>query len=536
MDSGLPPLTPALEARLAALPLAAQVGMLIAGRIWGDLDAEYEATVRACHLGGVVLFADNIGTPDETRALTARVQELCALPGLPAIVAVDQEGGRVRRLRDPAVAFPSAMAVGATGDPAHAARWGHATARELRALGLNMDFAPVLDVNNNPDNPVIGTRSYGEDPAAVARFGVAALAGLRAGGVAATGKHFPGHGDTGTDSHLDLPQIAGDPDRLRAVELPPFRAAIAAGIPAIMTSHIVFPALDPDGLPATLSRRILTGLLRDELGFEGVIVSDAMNMRAIADRWGVVDGSTRFIAAGGDLVEPLGDERAVHAAIVAATESERIPRAQIAASVRRVARLRAWLAAGEAAAPADPEWLGAAEHRAWATAIARDALTLLRDDAGLLPLRPDARLAVLEFLQQPAYLAPGDRPAVSPLAAALAPRFPRLTSATLDGVAPTEDDLAAARAAAAAADLILLGTRAANRLPAQAAAIAAIRAWGPPIVAVALADPYDSRAYPALPTALATYGADPAMLDALGAALLGELTPRGRPPVTIAGS
>jgi len=529
-DFTLPPLTPATEATLDTLPLAARVGMLIAGRIWGDLDAAYAATMRECHLGGVVLFADNIGTPDETRALTARIQELCALPGLPALVAVDQEGGRVRRLRDPATAFPSAMAVGATGDPAHAERWGRATARELRALGLNMDFAPVLDVNNNPANPVIGTRSYGERAAAVARFGVAALAGLRAGGVAATGKHFPGHGDTSTDSHLALPQIAGDLDRLRAVELPPFRAAIAAGIPAIMSSHIVFPALDPDGLPGTLSRRILTGLLRDELGFDGVIVSDAMNMRAIADRWGVVDGSVRFIAAGGDLVEPLGDERAVHAALVAAVEGGRIPQAQIAASVRRVARLRAWLAAQPSA---DATSLGAAEHRGWATAIARDALTLLRDDAGLLPLPTDARLAVLEFLQQPAYLAASDRPTVSPLAAALHTRFPRLTSATLAGVAPTADDLAAARAATAGADLILLGTRGANRLPAQAAAIAAIRDWGLPLIAVALADPYDTRAYPTLPTALATYGADPAMLDALGAALLGELTPRGRLPVTV---
>ena len=528
----LPPLTPALEAQLAALPLAAQVGMLIAGRIWGDLDAEYEATMRACHLGGVVLFADNIGTPDETRALTARIQERCALPGLPALVAVDQEGGRVRRLKDPATAFPSVMAVGATGDPAHAERWGRATARELRALGLNFDFAPVLDVNNNPANPVIGTRSYGEDPAAVSRFGVAALAGLRAGGVAATGKHFPGHGDTGTDSHLDLPQITGDLDRLLAVELPPFRAAIVAGIPAIMSSHIVFPALDPDGLPGTLSRRIRVGRRRDELGFAGVIVSDAMNMRAIADRWGVVEGSLRFIEAGGDLVEPLGDERAIHAAIVAAVESGRIPAAQLAASVRRVARLRAWLAMQ---GPDDPAWLGAAEHQGWATAIARDALTLLRDDAALLPLRPATRLAILEFLQQPAYLAPGERPALSPLAAALGGRFPHATSATLDGIAPTKNDLAAARAATVGADAILLGTRAANRLPAQAAAIAAIREWGLPIVAVALADPYDTRAYPTLPTALATYGADPAMLEALGAALVGELTPRGRLPVTVDG-
>lgn len=531
MDTAaLPPLTPALEAQLAALPLAAQVGMLIAGRIWGPLDAEYEAVLRDCHLGGVVLFADNIGTPEKTRALTARIQELCALPGLPALIAVDQEGGRVRRLKDPATAFPSAMAVGATGDAAHAERWGLATARELRALGLNLDFAPILDVNNNPGNPVIGTRSYGEDPTAVARFGLAALTGLRTGGVAATGKHFPGHGDTAIDSHLDLPTIAGDLDRLRAIELPPFRTAIVAGIPAIMSSHIVFPALDPGGLPGTLSRRILTDLLRDELSFDGVIVSDAMDMRAIADRWGVVEGSVRFIAAGGDLVEPLGGERAVHAALVDAVETGRIPAMQLAASIRRVARLRAWLAMQ---GPAEPTWLGAAEHRAWAAAIARAALTLLRDDAGLLPLNQDVRLAVLEFFQQPAYLALSDRPTASPLAEALRPRFPHVVGATLDGTTPATADLDATRASVAGADVVIIGTRAANRLPGQAAAIATIRAWDKPTIAVALADPYDALAYPALPTVLATYGSDPAMLDALGAALAGEFAPRGRLPVTV---
>src|SRR4051794_18529966 len=258
----------ALDAFVSSLSLEAQIGQLIAARVWGTaLDEETAALMRDCQLGGAVLFADNIGTPEETRALTAQIQEACGRPGLPAIISADQGGGGVQRLKPPAPSFPSAMAVGATGSTEHARHWGLATGRELRALGLNMDFAPVLDVNNNPQNPVIGTRSYGERPEEVARLGVAAFRGLQEAGVVATGKHFPGHGDTGLDSHYDLPQIEGDLERLRAVELPPFRAAIAAGIPAIMTTHIVFPALDPDGLPGTLSPRILNGLLRDELGF-----------------------------------------------------------------------------------------------------------------------------------------------------------------------------------------------------------------------------------------------------------------------------
>ncbi|HEY8602495.1 MAG TPA: beta-N-acetylhexosaminidase [Thermomicrobiales bacterium] len=520
-----------IHADLTTLPLAAQVGQLIAAKVHGPvLDAEDEALLRECRLGGVVLFADNIGTPEETRALTARIQALCGQPGLPAIIAVDQEGGRVQRLHPPATSFPSAMAIGATGDPEHAHRWGLATARELRALGITMNFAPTLDVNNNPGNPVIGTRSFGERPAEVARFGLAAAAGLREGGMAATGKHFPGHGDTALDSHYALPTIAGGRERLDAIELPPFRAAIAAGIPAIMSSHIVFPDLDPDGLPCTLSPRLLTGLLREELGFQGVIVSDAMNMQAIADRWGVADGAVRFIAAGGDLVEPIGEERAVHAAILAAVERGRIPAARLTDALRRVATLRAWL---KAQGPADSAWLGATEHRAWAATIARDAVTLLRDDAGLLPIRRDARIAVLELFHQWTFLNTAERPERGPLQEALAPHFPHLTGAVLDGQNPAADEIAAARALAADAEIIVLGTRATNRFPAQAAFVSAALGWSRPTVAVALADPYDTLAYPAAPTALATYGADPMMLTALGAILVGEETARGRLPVSL---
>jgi beta-N-acetylhexosaminidase len=521
--------TPQLD--LASLPLAAQVGQLIAAKIHGPvLDAEGEALLRDCHLGGVVLFADNIGTPEETRTLTARIQALCGQPGLPAIIAVDQEGGRVQRLHAPATSFPSAMAVGATGDPEHTRRWGLATARELRALGITMNFAPTLDVNNNPGNPVIGTRSFGERPGDVARFGLAAAAGLREGGIAATGKHFPGHGDTALDSHYALPTIEGGSERLDAIELPPFRAAIAAGIPAIMSSHIVFPDLDPDGLPCTLSPRLLTSLLRDELGFDGVIVSDAMNMQAIANRWGIAEGAVRFIAAGGDLVEPIGEEREVYAALLAAVESGRIPATRLADALRRVATLRAWLAAQ---GPADHAWLGAAEHRDWAAAIGRDAVTLLRDDAGLLPLRHDARIAVLELFHQWTFLNTTERPERGPLMEALTPHFPHLTGAVLDGQAPTADEITAARAITADAEIVVLGTRATNRFPAQAAFVTAALAWGKPTIAVALSDPYDPLAYPTAQTTLATYGADPTMLTALGAVLSGEETARGRLPVTV---
>ena len=317
---------------LADLPLAAQVGQLIAGRVHGPvLDADGEAILRDCHLGGVVLFADNIGTPEETRALTARIQEICGQPGLPAIVAVDQEGGRVQRLHAPATSFPSAMALGATGDPEHARRWGLATARELRALGITMNFAPTLDVNNNPGNPVIGTRSFGERPEDVARFGLAAAAGLREGGVAATGKHFPGHGDTALDSHYALPTIAGGRERLRRDRAAAVPGGDRGGYPGdhefahrLPRPRPRWPPLHPLAAPAHRPAARGTRLRRRDRQRRDEYAGDR---RPLGDRGGLRCASSRRAAT---CVEPIGEERAVHAALLAAVESGRIPATRLA--------------------------------------------------------------------------------------------------------------------------------------------------------------------------------------------------------------
>ncbi|MFN8541248.1 MAG: glycoside hydrolase family 3 N-terminal domain-containing protein, partial [Thermomicrobiales bacterium] len=409
---------------------------------------------------------------------------------------------------------------------------GLATARELRAVGINTDFAPVLDVNNNPANPVIGVRSFGERVEEVTRLGMAALAGLREGGVLTCAKHFPGHGDTDVDTHFGLPALAHDPARLRAVELPPFKAAIDAGVPLVMTTHIVFAGLDGESLPATLSPRILRQLLRDELGFDGVIVSDALVMKAIADRWGVAEGTVRFLEAGGDLALATRQERQVHAAILDAVRSGRIPREQIAASVARVARVKAWIAAQP---PADPAWVGAPEHKAWTAACARDALTLIRDDAHRLPLRRDARLAVIDCAYEWTFGHAYELPKTSALVESLRLRFPSVQGVVVDGRALTEAQRVAAHAAVTEADIVLLATRGANRFPAQAEFARDVLGWGKPVVTAALNEPYDLLAYPAAATALATYGDDPVMIAALGAALAGEAMPGGRLPVSLPG-
>ena len=510
----------ALDRLVAAMSLEEQVGQVLMAALPGtELDPDTAAMLRDCHIGNVLLLPQNIDTPEQTRALTGAVEALCGRPGLPALIAADQEGGRVQRLKPPATSFPSAMAVGAAGDPEWARRWGLATGRELRAVGINTAFAPVLDVNADPRNPVIGTRSYGELADVVARFGLAAIAGLREGGVVAVGKHFPGHGDTHVDSHYALPTIAHGLNRLREVELPPFRAAIEAGVPGIMSSHIVFPALEPGGLPATLSRSVLTGLLREELGFGGVIVSDALNMRAVADGWGVPGAAVRFLAAGGDLIEALRDDRSVYAALLAAVGDGTIPRAQLTASVRRIARLKRWVADQ---GPGDPAMLGAPEHRAWAAAIARAAVTLLRDRAALLPMRPDTRLVVLDCYFRWTFGEAMTLPETSALADALRPHFPRTRAVVVDGRGPEPAAVEGARVAVEGADVVIVGTRGAARFPKQAAFVETVAGWGVPTIAVALMEPYDAAAYPSVPTVLATYGADPAMLDALGERLIAE--------------
>ena len=321
--------------------------MLLLG--W-QTDTHAEALITKLSVGGVVLMGRNIGTPAETSAQIARRQGLARDAGLPPLfVAVDQEGGRVQRLGPPRYPRrPSAREIGASSDPLTAARQ---TARdvgvELKALGFNWDFAPVLDVDSNPQNPVIGDRAYSADPSAVAALGVAALHGLQTdAGILACGKHFPGHGDTETDSHLALPIIRRSRAALDAVELVPFRAAIAAGLAAVMTAHILFPALDPE-LPATLSPTILTGLLRQELGFDGLIITDDLEMRGVAEKWGAPEAAVLAVLAGADILlccHEWETQKAIHAALLSAVQTGRLTEARLDQSLTRIAAAKAqWL-------------------------------------------------------------------------------------------------------------------------------------------------------------------------------------------------
>jgi beta-N-acetylhexosaminidase len=298
------------------------------------------ATRRALELlgpGGVVLFARNIEDVAQLRELTAALH---ALPSRP-LVAIDHEGGRVTRLGPPLTQFPAAAAVGRSGTEATYAV-GRAMGLELASLGIDVDYAPVLDVDSNPANPVIGDRAFSSDPTAAAALGLAFMRGLQSAGIRPCGKHFPGHGNTDRDSHLEQPIVRRDRAALDAVELLPFRAAIAAAIPLLMTAHVLYPALDPDN-PATLSPLILGGLLRRELGFGGVVVSDDLAMRAISDRMPVADAAVAALRAGVDCVLVCHDlEESLHAAdrIGSAVAHGGLDAGALAASAARIARLR----------------------------------------------------------------------------------------------------------------------------------------------------------------------------------------------------
>jgi beta-N-acetylhexosaminidase len=301
------------------------------------LTPDERAALASEPIAGVCLFSRNVGEPEAAADLVASLHEAARRE---LVVAIDQEGGSVVRLRSEPIP-PSAMALGAVDDPALTEAVARATARSLRRIGVNVDFAPVADVQSNRANPVIGDRSFGADPDHVARHVAAAVRGLQGAGVAATLKHFPGHGDVDTDSHLDLPTLRASRERLARLDWPPFRSGIAAGAAAVMTAHLLVPALDPE-FPSTLSRATLTGVLRDELGFDGVVFTDALDMRAVRDRWHPRHSAVLALAAGADAPVSCGP-LALHLEVVreieVARSDGRIDAERLAAAEARIERL-----------------------------------------------------------------------------------------------------------------------------------------------------------------------------------------------------
>ncbi|PZG12034.1 sugar hydrolase [Micromonospora craterilacus] len=399
-------------------------------------------------LGSVVLFSRNVVDPEQVAALTAALR--AERPDV--IVAIDEEAGDVTRIESGRGSTrPGNLALGAVDDPALTEEVARDLGVELAAAGITLNYAPDADVNSNPDNPVIGVRSFGAEPSLVARHTTAWVRGLQSGGVAACAKHFPGHGDTRVDSHHDLPRISADRARLDAVELAPFRAAVAAGVQAVMTGHLLVPALDPQ-LPATLSGRILGGLLREEMGFHGVVVTDAVEMRAVTDRYGFAGAAVRALAAGADAICVGGEHadeetaRYLRDAIVDAVVAGELPEERLTEAAKRVGQLAAWTVAARArldatTAPEATAGGGAGSRVGLAAARRAIRVTTATGGAAALPLVGPAH--VVEF-EPPHNIAIG---AETPwgVAAPLAALVPGTTSARYAETAvPTEPTAGAA--------------------------------------------------------------------------------------------
>ena len=495
-------------------------------------------------LGGVSI---SIGVPD---AYVAKLNRLQSRARIPLLVTSDFEnGGPGMRINHSyaipsllpqggGTSFPPTMAFGAAGDEELAFEYGRITAVEARTVGVHWLFAPVLDVNSNPDNPVINTRSFGEDPEAVGRLGAAFIRGARAGGALTTAKHFPGHGDTRTDSHIELPVIGADRDRLDRVELVPFRAAVDAGVDAVMTAHVAVPGVLGDDRPATMSPELMTDLLRGEMGFGGILFTDALRMGAITDGYGAGEAAVLALEAGSDVLLAPDGIGATIEAVTAAVESGRLTRERIDRSVRRLLEAKARLGLHRGAR-IDPDavatHVGTAEHRAVADRAAAASLTLVRDRYTVLPLaRGTSVLSVT-------YARPGDLLAGRTFDAALRPFAARFSAARVGPDTPwaVYDSLLHA---ARTFDAVVVGAHVPPRSGVGSVGVpAGFRAFvegldtpgGPRVAVVSFGSPYLLSAFPDAGTYLVAWGGREVSQRAAARAVMGAAPVSGRLPISI---
>lgn len=547
-----------LKRLIARMSLEEKVGQLFVMRVYGhsatapdqaDIDANLdEIGVRTAaeliaryHVGGIIYFtwAHNTRDPHQIADLSNGIQRaaLAQPTPLPLLISTDQEHGIVCRVGEPATLMPGAMALGAGGSRSDARTAARIAGAELAALGINQNYAPDADVNVNPANPVIGVRSFGSDPQSVAGLVAAQVKGYQSAQVASTAKHFPGHGDTSTDSHTGLPSIQHTREQWAELDAPPFRAAVAAGIDSIMTAHIVVPALDPSEDPATLSRPILTGILREELGYDGVVVTDSLGMEGVRTKYGDERVPVLALQAGVDQLLNPPDLSVAWNAVLAAVKSGEISEARIDESILRILRLKSKLGLFR-----DPyvtrrgvdRTVGVKEHLATADRIAERTTTLLAHTGALLPLSRRTHRNVLVVGADPASPSGTTGPPTTTLAAAFEELGFRAT-ALPTGTAPSPATIEAAVTAAAGKDAVVVGTYGVTATSSQRTLVAALAATGVPVICLAIRNPYDiahltGTGYAA---SLATYSWTDVELRAAVRVIAGRARPKGRLPVPV---
>ena len=489
--------------------------------------------------GGFTLFRPlNVESLEQVRGLTAELQSLAKQVGQrPLLIAVDQEGGQLNALGEDTTQFAGNMALGAARDADLARRVGQAMGRELAAVGVNINYAPNCDINTNPKNPACGARAFADDPALAAEMSAALVSGMQAEGVAATIKHFPGKGEAKVDSHYQMPLIAHNRERLEAVELRPFRSAIDAGAKLVMTGHFAIPAIaENPHIPATLSRAVMHDLVRHELGFDGVIITDALDMGAITQGAGQIIDVIAAVRAEVDLMlltfDPEVAER-IYTGLQLGYTRELVRDVHLQHSLERVYALKEWAAQFE---QPSLDVVACAEHQQLAQELADRSVTLVRNDEGLLPLRLDEDARICAIMPQPKHLTPADTSEhVTPtLGTAVSAHHPHVDE-IITTHSPDGNEIAALREKVSGYDLLIVGTISASMNEAQAAMVNALLDLDMPVVTVAMRTPYDISVYPEAKTHLCTYSILPPSMKALAKALWGEIETQGKLPVTIAG-
>lgn len=540
--------SPWVEQTLRSLSLREKAGQLVVGWMGGGTltpgTEEYRRLRRWVteeRIGGLIL---SIGTP---QAYMGRINALQDGARIPLLVMTDMESGPGMRLvsgggRRGGTSIPPVMALGAAGSDSLAAAVGRVIGEEGRAAGVTLNLAPTLDVNSDPSNPIINTRSFSEDPQLVARLGTAYLRGMQEGGMLTTGKHFPGHGDTNVDSHIALATVDASRERLEEVELAPFRAAVDAGVDAILVGHIAVPALTAERPvpPASLSPEIVTGLLREEMGFRGLVITDALNMGGVTRRYSQPESVVLAVEAGADLLLQPPEPGAAVDALVQAVETGRLTEARIDQSVRRIlaAKERAGLRDPAAALvrPAEVERVvGSPEHARVAQEVARRSLVLARDRGNLVPLKPDVQRVLSITYSDVASGGAGrvfDRVLEQSGLAVTSARVTGNTSAAA---------LSALAARAEAADVVIVSAYVQPReyrgtVEASggiSTLVERLAAAGKPVIAVSFGSPYVVRAFPSVPAYLLAWGGIGISQNAAAQALLGDIPITGTLPVSI---
>ncbi|HUP47374.1 MAG TPA: glycoside hydrolase family 3 protein [Thermoanaerobaculia bacterium] len=544
-----------VERTLRSMTIDQKIGQLIVPPVAGGFrnveSPEFELLRRNLldlHLGGYHVFGYSSHRPQaggDAAGVALLIHDMQRTAKVPLLITADFEGG-VGYIIPGATRFPLAMAIGATGSEELSYQAGRATAVEGRALGVNVDFYPVVDVQNNPANPIINIRSFGEDPARVSALATAYIRGVQEGGMLATAKHFPGHGDVAQDSHLELPVLPVDRARLDAIELPPFRAAIESGVAAVMSAHIYLPALDSEeGLPATLSRNALTVLLRENLGFKGLIFTDALDMRGVTLHFTNEEAAIRSVEAGADVVLFPPNVAAAFNGLKTAVASGRITEARLDQSVRQILRAKARLGLDRYRAPDFMRLssvVGSRAHRDLAQTISDRAVTLVRDEKSAVPLRlgPDQRLLHINLLDNRFGWREGAVGRV--LATELPSRYPRTSTVQLDDQSSAaEYEMTRRMADMVDAVVVTAFIRVAaykgsiDLTAQQLRLLRELSALNKPFVFVLFGSPYLLHHVPELPSYMLTYDIHPGAELAAVKALSGEMPLQGRLPISLPG-